>query len=147
MKIRVSDPKEAAGMTGGCTLEVSIGWWTYVPDGELSPMSDGKVFEDHRDALYIPTLQKDGNPVSEEAIAELKAKARELGFSETSSASGMWILSETGEAQVEFIWILWSNTVSGEVRSQLPDLAENIKQYTNQDCVAYEVDGSLQFTN
>lgn len=145
MKIRVSDPKLAASMTGGCTLEVNIGWWTYVPDDESRPVSDGKVFEDNRDALYIPTLQKDGNPVSEEAIAKLKANAQELGFTETSSASGMWILSETSEAQVEFIWILWSSKISEEIRQQLPELAKKIKINTNQDCVAYEVGGKLNF--
>lgn len=146
MKIRVADPKKAAGMTGGCTLEVEIGWWTYADEADDSAKELGVVFEDNRYAFYLPTLQKNGEPVSEEAINELKAKANELGFNKISSASGMWIFSETGEAQVEFIWIMWTKEITDEVKQQIPDLAQEIKVLTNQDCVAWENAGSLHFT-
>ncbi len=148
MKIRVFDPMRAADMMGGCTIEPHIGWWTYAPDEKVHEAAElGVVFDDRRCALYIPTLQKNGEPVPEEAIETLKAKAKELGFVNVSPASGMWILSETGEAQIEYIWIMWTESVSEEVRAQLPELAKWICQYTNQDCVAYELDGHMMFVS
>ncbi len=145
MKIRVRDPKEAAAITGGCTFEPAIGWWTYTDQPEEHGRL-GRLFEGERDALYIPTLQKNGQPVAEEAIARFKVRAKELGFGEISGASGMWILSDTGEAQVEYIWICWASQVSDETRSQMAALAEEIKAATNQDCVAWENGGQLFFT-
>jgi len=143
MKIRVADPKTAATLTGGCTFETEVGWWTYAD--QLQP-EIGKSFDGERDALYIPTLQKNGEPVSEADIVHFKARARELGFTELTGAAGMWILSETGEAQVEHVWIAWAKKISKEVRAIMPALAEEIKNVTNQDSVAWENGGELNFT-
>lgn len=145
MKIRVTNPKEAAATTGGCTFEVEVGWWTCSNQPEVHS-GLGKLFDGERDALYIPTLQKTGEPVDEADIIRFKERAKELGFTELSAASGMWILSETNEAQVEYIWICWTRKVSDKVRAEMSALAEEIKQVTNQDCVAWENGGQLNFT-
>lgn len=145
MKIRVTNPKEAAVTTGGCTFEVEVGWWTYT-DQPDEHKGLGKLFAGERDALYIPTLQKTGEPVAEADIVSFKERAAKLGFTEISGASGMWILSETGEAQVEHIWICWAKSVGEKVRAKMSELAQEIKQATNQDCVAWENSGKLQFT-
>lgn len=145
MKTRVSSPIAAAATTGGCTFEPEIGWWTYTPDGMVHV--EGKRFMGMRDALYIPTLQKTGHRVAESEIESLKTTARELGFANLSCARGMWVLSETGEPQVEVIWIAWGDTVAENVREQLPVLANHIKSACNQDCVAWEQGGELHFTS
>ena len=59
----------------------------------------------------------------------------------------MWVLSQTGQVQTECVWVAWSASVSAEVREQLPALAEQIKEQTNQDCVCFEVAGELRFTS
>jgi len=142
MKYSVINPLAAALATGGCTLEPEIGWWTYSAD----PLPEiGGKFKDGRDALYIPTLQKSGVPVATEHVQQLRAHARQLGFSNETPASGMWVLSETGEVQIEYIWIIWTERASQEVRSKIADLASKIKELTNQDAVAYELDGQLNF--
>ncbi len=144
MKIRVSDPKVAAATVGGCTFEPEVGWWTF--STEPAHQALGSQFDGERDALYIPTLQKTGEPVVEADIIRFKELAKSLGFTEVSAASGMWILSETGEAQVEHIWICWALKVAVHVRSGMRNLAEEIKKATNQDCVAWEAGGQLHFT-
>jgi hypothetical protein len=144
MKTRVVSPLDAAVKTGGCTFEPEIGWWTYTPESTGSV--EGKKFAGVRDALYIPTLQKAGHRVAESEIESLKATARSLGFTNLACARGMWILSETGEPQVEVIWIAWANRVAETVREQLAALANHIKVACNQDCVAWEQAGDLKFT-
>lgn len=143
MKIRVINPMEAVATTGGCTFEVEVGWWTYInqPTKGL-----GKPFKGERDALYIPILQKNGQPIVQAEIDNFKGRALKLGFTELSPASGMWILSTTGEVQVEHIWICWTESVGEKVRAEMPKLAQEIKQVTNQDCVAWESSGQLHFT-
>lgn len=142
MKYLADDPLGAALTAGGCTLEPESGWWTF----STAPLSGiGENFHEVRDALYIPTLQKTGDPVAVEQIKALKDQARKLGFVNETAASGMWVLSESGEVQIEYIWILWTKKVSEAVRKSLPELAEKIKILTNQDSVAYELGGELQF--
>ncbi len=145
MKYETFDPQGAALKAGGCTMEPEIGWWTFSPEpisGIGSELADGVGV---RDALYIPTLQKNGLPVDLEQIFQLKKNAKSLGFSNETPASGMWVLSETGEVQIEYVWILWVSEVSKEVRQEIPLLAEEIKNLTNQDSVAYELGGILNF--
>jgi len=142
MKYLVVDPLQAALAAGGCTLEPENGWWTFLS----TPLDGiGSETEEVRDALYIPTLQKTGEPVAAEQIKGLKAQARELGFINETAASGMWVLSESGEVQIEYVWIFWAQKVSEAVRQSLPELAEKIKKLTNQDSVAYELGGKLNF--
>ncbi len=142
MKYLVTAPLEAALRAGGCTLEPEIGWWTYSTE-ELSEL--GKNFQGGRDALYIPTLQKTGEPVATEHVQKLREHANSLGFSNETPASGMWVLSETGEVQIEYIWIIWTTRASQNVRARISNLAKKIKELTNQDAVAYELDGELNF--
>ena len=142
MKYSATAPLEAALRAGGCTLEPEIGWWTYSAD---SLPEIGPKFKDGRDALYIPTLQKTGEPVATEHVQSLREHAKNLGFSNETPASGMWVLSETGEVQIEYIWILWGNGLTSKVRKNLASLAEEIKVLTNQDAVAYELGGQLNF--
>ncbi len=142
MKFLASSPLEAALRAGGCTLEPEIGWWTYSAE-DLSEI--GSKFKGERDALFIPTLQKTGEPVETKHVQNLRARARQLGFSNETPASGMWVLSETGEVQIEYIWILWGKGIASKVRKNLAGLAEEIKKFTNQDAVAYELDGRLNF--
>lgn len=143
MKTRVFDPFAAVRETGGCTFESDVGWWTQC---ESAPQADklGRPFAGKRDAIYIPTLQKDGYPVASEMIESLKKEARALGLTRTSRASGMWVLSETGEVQAETIWVLFAEQSVNRVK--LKKLAVKIERVANQDCVAREEDGELQFT-
>jgi hypothetical protein len=142
MKYKANDPLAAALKAGGCTLEPESGWWTYSAD-HLQGI--GKKIKGVRDALYIPTLQKNGMPVATEHIESLKAHAKSLGFENETAASGMWVLSETGEVQIEYIWILWTEKIGAKIRKNLGNLAEKIKNLTNQDSVAYELGGKLNF--
>lgn len=143
MKTQVFDPFAAVRETGGCTFESNLGWWTQC---ESAPQAErlGRPFAGKRDAIYIPTLQKDGHPVASETVESLKKEARELGLDKTSRASGMWVLSETNEVQAETIWVLFAEQSVNRI--QLKNLAVKIERVANQDCVAREEDGKLQFT-
>jgi len=143
MKTQVFDPFTAVRETGGCTFEPDLGWWTQCKSASQAKKL-GRPFTGKRDAIYIPTLQKDGHPVSFETIESLKEEARELGLGKTTRASGMWVLSETNEVQAETIWVLF--TEQSVNRAQLKNLAVKIERVANQDCVAREEDGQLQFT-
>ena len=144
MKIKIGltgAPHEIAKISGGVTFEPETGWWTQSDDCKVH--QSGIAFEDDRDAAYIPTLQKSGVPVPSEVVAEAKRRATELGLDRITCASGMWILSETGEPQVETIWIAYGRLSD---RTGLKKLASYIRQEANQDCVAWEEGGKLQFT-
>jgi len=143
MKTRVFDPFAAVRETGGCTFEPDVGWWTQC---ESAPQADklGRPFVGKRDAIYIPTLQKNGHPVASEIVESLKKEARELGLDKTTRASGMWILSETNQVQAETIWVLFTEQSINKTR--LKNLAVKIEHIANQDCVAREENGQLEFT-
>ena len=142
MKTRVFDPFAAVRESGGCTYEPGIGWWTYV-SSTVQANKLGVPFASARNAIYIPTLQKSGEPVSEETITALKRRARLLGLTHITRATGMWVLSETGEIQSETIWIAYGDHVISE--RALANFAAYICVVANQDCVAREVAGELQF--
>jgi hypothetical protein len=140
-KIRVNNPFLAVGKTGGCTFEPHLGWWTQISSEDQ--LSLGTPFDGSRDAIYIPTLQKTGPAVSKKVVENLKAKARELGLTEVTQASGMWVLSHNGQVQAETIWIFYSRESVN--REALSKLAEQIKEEANQDSVAFEDSGTLNF--
>lgn len=144
MKTKVFDPFAAVRESGGCTFEPETGWWTQVQTPEVAERL-GVPFAGQRDAIYIPTLQKNGAPVSKETITELKKCAGELGLTHTTSAAGMWVLSTTGEVQSETIWIAYGDRTNSE--DGLASLAAHIRESANQDCVAYERRGELNFTS
>lgn len=142
MKTLTFDPFIAVRKTGGCTFEPDIGWWTQCESASQAEEL-GRPFVGKRDAIYIPTLQKDGHPVSSKTVESLKEEARALGLTKISRASGMWILSKTGEVQVETIWILFAEQPVDRIK--LKNLAVKIERVANQDCVAREEDGKLHF--
>ncbi len=144
MKTQVFDPFATVRETGGCTFESHLGWWTQC-ESALQASELGRPFVGKRDAIYIPTLQKDGHPVASETIESLKKEARELGLDKTTRASGMRVLSETNEVQAETIWVLFAE--QSVDKAQLKNLAVKIECVAVQDCVAREEDGHLQFTS
>ncbi len=155
------DPIAVARMFGGVTFEIpprdsasnlsghdKIGWWTYSNGSSLARSRDP------RHAVYIPTIQKDGIPVSSSLINELKAEAAALGLSNLSQACGVWILGDDpsipehlrGTAQSETIWIAWGSPHSTVSAAQLEALAAKVRDRAVQDCVAYEISGHLGFS-
>ena len=144
MKTKVFDPFAAVRESGGCTFEPELGWWTQVPSSETAERL-GMPFVGQRDAIYIPTLQKSGEPVSEETVANLKGRATQLGLTNITRAAGMWVLSITNEVQSETIWIAYGDQASSD--EDLASLAADIQRDANQDCVAFERRGELNFTS
>jgi len=148
MKIKPNNPFSAVAKTGGATFEPAIGWWSQV--GEESHLPLGSPLASHRDAMYIPTIQKSGEPVDAGIVNYLKGRARELGLDCLTQAAGIWVLSETGEVQAETVWIAYAG--NGEAaptvcREGLAELAAVVKNAANQDSVAWEEDGELRFTD
>jgi len=147
VKIRPENPFVAVKATGGSTFEPALGWWTQA--GDENQLHLGSAFASHRDALYIPTIQKTGVPVDEGTVGYLKQRARELGLDRLTQAAGIWVLSTTGEIQAETIWIAYSgNGMASQTvdREKLAELAAVVKNSANQDAVAWEEDGELKFT-
>ena len=157
-KVLVHDPIAAAKATGGCTFEPFgcgpngiVGWWTFTPDPALA-VGLGEVFDGARDAIYLPTIRKDGVAVAGDVVENLKARARALGLQKIAQAAGMWVLSDDdsipaelrGTIQAETIWIYWSREPTD--RAALAALAEDVKVLAAQDCVAREEAGELVFT-
>ncbi len=143
MKIRPANPFVAVKATGGATFEPGLGWWSQA--GDESHLRHGSVFASHRDALYIPTIQKSGEPVDEGIVQYLKQRARELGLDRLTQAAGIWVLSTTGEIQAETIWIAYGDRMVD--REKLAELAAVVKNAANQDSVAWEEYGELKFTD
>ena len=145
MKAKVHDPMIAAKETGGVTFEPATSWWTQCASTEQAERL-GTPFADSRDAIYIPTVQKNGEAVSRETVSELKAAARRLGLIEITRAAGAWVLTSTGEIQTETVWIASAPHGASAITPRLAGLASHIRTAANQDCVAYEVAGELRFT-
>lgn len=145
MKIALNAPFMAVKAMGGATFEPGTGWWSQA--SEKSHQQFGTPFRSERDAIYIPTLQKNGHPVAEEVVVSLKTQASALGLTSITQAAGMWVLSDTGEVQTETIWIAYSaNPIVASKRPALRALAEATKILANQDEVAREENGRLFFT-
>ena len=140
MKIKLENPFEAVRFTGGATFEPEIGWWSQVDN---TSTTYGTAFEGMRDAIYIPTLQKNGRPVDQSTTETLKQQAADLGLTTLTQAAGMWVLSDTQEVQTETIWIAYATQADDP--EQLGKLAEKIKLLANQDAVAFEKAGVLNF--
>lgn len=143
MKTRVFDPFSAVRESGGCTFEPEIGWWTQVQSSNTAEKL-GVPFAGQRDAIYIPTIQKSGEPVAEATVLALKERAQNIGMTNIIRATGMWVLSTTGEVQSETIWIAYGNQATSQ--ENLAKLASDIQSEANQDCVAFEQSGVLNFT-
>ncbi len=145
MKINLNSPFTAVRAMGGATFEPGLGWWSQA--SSKNHQQFGNSFSGVRDAIYIPTLQKDGHPVAEEVVAGLKAQASALGLTSVTQAAGMWVLSETDEVQTETIWICYStDPIPASQRPALKTLAHEIQVLANQDSVAREEIGYMLFT-
>lgn len=145
MKVALNAPFDAVKVMGGATFEPGTGWWSQA--SEKSHQQFGNPFRSERDAIYIPTLQKTGQPVDETVVSSLKIQAAALGLTSITQAAGMWVLSDTGEVQTETIWIAYSATpIAASKRPALRALAETTKILANQDEVAREEAGRLFFT-
>lgn len=130
---------------GGATFEPATGWWSQASENNHQVL--GSPFRSQRDAIYIPTLQKNGHPVAEQVVNSLKIQAVALGLTSITQAAGMWVLSDTGEVQTETIWIAYSAIpIEASKRPALRMLAETTKILANQDEVAREESGRLFFT-
>lgn len=148
MKLHPRNPFSAVAETGGATFEPSLGWWSQA--GDESHLRHGSAFVSHRDALYIPTIQKSGEPVDAGIVDYLKGRAHELGLDRLTQAAGIWVLSKTGEVQAETVWIAYAGngeTAPSVCREKLAELAVVVKNAANQDAVAWEEDGELKFTD
>lgn len=142
MKTQVFDPFAAVCESGGCTFEPQVGWWTQVPKADLAARL-GRPFADSRDAIYIPTIQKNGCPVAPATVAAAKAAAAAIGLNHITRATGMWVLSHTGEVQSETVWIAYGAQATS--LEAVTNLARDIRARANQDAVAFECDGYLNF--
>lgn len=141
MKIICSDPAAAARVTGGVTWEQGIGWWTQVPAVASLP---GMPLLQRRDAIYVPSLQKTGGRICERVRQQIIDSVRDAGLSNISQAVGGWLLSGSGSLQTEAVTILYAPP--GRVQKNLIGmLVALVHQLANQDAVAYEVDGVLNF--
>jgi hypothetical protein len=146
MKVLLNCPYGSVKDTGGATFEPGTGWWSQASKVEHQHI--GTPFCSERDAIYVPTLQKNGHPVAEEMVIGLKAQASALGLTSVTQAAGMWVLSETGEVQAETIWICYNtDPIPASQRPALKTLAHAIQVLANQDCVAWEEHGHLRFTD
>ena len=138
----VADPVIAAAETGGATYEPAKGWWTYVTN-PTTALEFGNAIADARNALYIPTKQKDGTPVDPKLILQLAQDASiKLGLENITSALGIWISHETGEPQIEHIWILHGPPAEGHFE-ELRKAAMWICNATKQESVCLETGGEL----
>lgn len=73
----------------------------------------------------------------------MRRKAAEAGFRRWIRARGLWLLSGSGEIQMEEIWIGCAEQLCESIREQLPTLAMFVKNIANQDAVAWETRGEL----
>lgn len=143
MKYLVTNPAKAVSLTGGCTFEKNIGWWTYSAE-IIRHFSE--VVGSRRDAIYLPTLTKSGEQVSSQSIQVMKNLAESLGFNNFVEGRGLWI-SDAKEIQSEKVWIAWSGAVSRKKKKLVPAVAKLIKLIANQYCVAWEDQGRLRLVN
>ncbi|MFC1787728.1 hypothetical protein ACFLZY_00715 [Patescibacteria group bacterium] len=77
-------------------------------------------------------------------VDELKTRAIKTGLHNWVHARGLWLL-ESGVVQIESVLIGWADRLNHEQRRQLPKLAELVKHLANQEAVAWEVEGVLNF--
>jgi hypothetical protein len=144
VKCVLSDPLAQVGRVGGATF-VDGRWYSFTRDARTAE-AFGNIIEESGDAVFIPTLQKDGAPVPPAIIEDLKMEAKtRLGLTEIRSGLGIWILSETGEPQLEYVWIASSETSQRSDPTALRAFAQRVQVLTNQDSVAIEVGGQLEF--
>ena len=144
---RVSHPRrvfqtiaEAIRATPFFIDEETIGPWLSTTQPEL--LDTGPVLMSSRDAIHIPSLEKNGAAIDPVTIHRFRVKAAKIGLDHIRRATGYWTLSTSGELQSEKVLIAYSD--QGVKYDLLRDLASEIIRHTNQDAVAIEVSGRVE---
>ena len=120
--------------------EEGIGPWLSTSDKNL--LARGKIAMSTRDAVHIPSLEKNGDQIRTEVINMLCRQAESIGLTEIGVATGYWTLTETGKLQSEPVLITYSNC--GLAPGKLRLLASEIARVANQDAIAIEISGKVE---
>lgn len=120
--------------------EQGIGAWLSTDDQRL--LEKGKVILSTRNAIHIPSLEKNGRQIPAVLIETLSQQAQSIGLDKTHTATGYWTLSETGERQTEQVLIAFTEEAVDP--EKLRRLAAEIVRAANQDAVAIEVSGRVE---
>jgi len=120
--------------------EQGVGAWLSTDDERL--LAKGKVILSTRNAIHIPSLEKNGRQIPTALVETLSQQAQSLGLDKIHTATGYWTLSETGEMQTEQVLIAF--TEKGIDPEKLRLLATKIVHTANQDAVAIEVSGCVE---
>jgi hypothetical protein len=131
---------DAQSATSFFISEDGVGIW--LGTDEESVLAGGQTVVIRRDALYVPTLTRTGQPVPSIVRAKALERAERLGLRERHAAIGYWTLSETGELQEESVDIVLSREPVD--RAALEHLAVWLLEAAEQDAVAYEVSGRVE---
>lgn len=117
-----------------------MGIWLSTDRGDL-PVSLRRVTV-ARDAIHLPSVDKDGAPIAASLAEAFLAEARATGLVHLHQARGYWTLSGTGELQAESVRIAFNPAPVD--RAALAKLAASVLERGNQDAVAYEIDGTVR---
>lgn len=98
-----------------------------------------------RDAIHLPSVDKNGTLLSEELVNDFLAGAWAIGLVQVHRARGYWTLSETGELQDEDVRIAFSAMPVDP--AALRALADKVLLRGNQDAVAFEIAGQVLITS
>ena len=120
--------------------EQGIGAWLSTDNERL--LAKGKVILSTRNAIHIPSLEKNGRQISAALIETLSQQALDIGLDNIHTATGYWTLSETGELQTEQVLIAFTEEAIDP--EKLRQLAAAIVYTANQDAVAIEVSGRVE---
>ena len=120
--------------------EQSIGAWLSTDAEHL--LAKGKVILSTRNAIHIPSLEKNGRQITPALIETLSQQAQSIGMDNVHTATGYWTLSETGEMQKEQVLIAFTEEAVDP--EKLRQLATEIIRAANQDAVAIEVSGRVE---
>ena len=120
--------------------EETVGPWLSTDNPDL--LATGLVLKSARDAIHIPSLEKNGAAIDPAIIKQFCLKAAKIGLDQIRSATGYWTLQTTGELQSEKVLIAFSER--GVKYNPLRNLASEVIRVTNQDAVAIEVSGLVE---
>ena len=120
--------------------EQGVGIWLSTDDERL--LAKGKVILSTRNAIHIPSLEKNGRQIPVALIETLSQQAQSIGLDNVHMATGYWTLSETSEMQSEQVLIAFTEEAIDP--EKLRRLAVEIIHAANQDAVAIEVSGRVE---
>ncbi len=117
--------------------EVGLGIWLYTADPAL--LAQGRVISVVREAIHLPSVAQNGQPIAPALQAEFIRRAQAIGLRQLSQATGYWTLAATGELQTEAVIIAHSPTPVDP--NDLLELAEFIRHEGQQEAIAWEQRG------